>query len=217
MNETIIAQYKKITQFLAECLGQDYEIVLVEVNKDDGVNIVFSHGNIKHKNMDLLKQIAKNAIQSKTSDHMSDVIKSKDVLKNYNGDSSVLYIEDENELLGMLWVGYNGERASKVIEKINDELRLLFNVVEKNNFIHENKNDYYGEDIGRVIAMIIDPIIRERNYPVTRLSFDEKMHLIEELKKQGVFLIKGAVSEAAIQLHSSEASIYRYLKKSKET
>lgn len=217
MNETIIAHYKKITQFLAECLGQDYEIVLVEVNKDDGVNIVFSHGNIKHKNMDLLKQIAKKAIQSKTSDYMSDVIKSKDVLKNYNGDSSVLYIEDENELLGMLWVGYNGERASKVIEKINDELRLLFNVVEKNNFIHENKNDYYGEDIGRVIAMIIDPIIRERNYPVTRLSFDEKMHLIEELKKQGVFLIKGAVSEAAIQLHSSEASIYRYLKKSKET
>ena len=41
----------------------------------------------------------------------------------------------------------------------------------------------------------------------------EKMEIMEILDRKGVFLLKGSVSFVAKELHSSEASIYRYLGK----
>ena len=53
------------------------------------------------------------------------------------------------------------------------------------------------------------------NYPVEvdRLTQDEKMEIMDILNRKGVFLLKGSVSHVAQTLHSSEASIYRYLGK----
>ena len=53
------------------------------------------------------------------------------------------------------------------------------------------------------------------NYPVDvdRLTQDEKMEIMDILNRKGVFLLKGSVSYVAKELHSSEASIYRYLGK----
>ena len=49
--------------------------------------------------------------------------------------------------------------------------------------------------------------------PVERLTQDEKMEIMAALNRKGVFLLKGSVSYVAKELHSSEASIYRYLGK----
>ena len=53
------------------------------------------------------------------------------------------------------------------------------------------------------------------DYPVEvdRLTQDEKMEIMDILNRKGVFLLKGSVSHVAQTLHSSEASIYRYLGK----
>ena len=45
---------------------------------------------------------------------------------------------------------------------------------------------------------------------------DEKIRIVEDLQQAGIFYIKGAVSEVATQLGSSEATIYRYLSKLKD-
>ena len=50
-------------------------------------------------------------------------------------------------------------------------------------------------------------------YEVDRLTQDEKMEIMDILNRKGVFLLKGSVSHVAQTLHSSEASIYRYLGK----
>lgn len=213
MNEIIIEHYKKIAKFLTACLGQDYEVIIQLVVGKELEEINFKQGSSS-------KQLKKSTFEPQSLDKenlkLDSIIKKQGLLKNYNGDSSILTIKNGDELLGWLWVNYNGDRASKTIEKIHAELKSLFNVVEYDK-VEEKHNEYFVDDIASVIKNIIEPIIREQNYPITRLSFDEKMLLIEELKKQGVFLVKGAVSEAAIQLHSSEASIYRYLKNTKRT
>ena len=48
---------------------------------------------------------------------------------------------------------------------------------------------------------------------VDRLTQEEKMEIMDILNRKGVFLLKGSVSHVAQALHSSEASIYRYLGK----
>ena len=42
-------------------------------------------------------------------------------------------------------------------------------------------------------------------------SAEEKIRIVESLHHAGIFYMKGAVSEVAAQLGSSEATIYRYL------
>ena len=47
------------------------------------------------------------------------------------------------------------------------------------------------------------------------LDMEEKIRIVESLHHAGIFYMKGAVSEVAAQLGSSEATIYRYLSKLK--
>ena len=67
--------------------------------------------------------------------------------------------------------------------------------------------------IAGATASIVSSVVA--NYPVDvdRLNQDEKMEIMEILDRKGVFLLKGSVSFVAKELHSSEASIYRYLGK----
>jgi predicted transcriptional regulator YheO len=43
------------------------------------------------------------------------------------------------------------------------------------------------------------------------MTQNERIAIIQELNKDGVFLLKGAISEVAEQLKVSEVTIYRYL------
>ena len=52
--------------------------------------------------------------------------------------------------------------------------------------------------------------------PPDRLTMDEKIRIVDDLQQAGIFYMKGAVSEVAAQLGSSEATIYRYLSKLKD-
>jgi len=64
---------------------------------------------------------------------------------------------------------------------------------------------------------LIDAVIVEGqkryNTTVERMTKLEKQSLIREMRSRGVFLIKGAVNEAARKLDYSETTVYRYLQK----
>ena len=49
-----------------------------------------------------------------------------------------------------------------------------------------------------------------------RLTPEERLNVIAALESSGTFLLKGAVKSAAISLHCSQASIYRYLSQVKK-
>ncbi|MEF9892936.1 helix-turn-helix transcriptional regulator [Anaerorhabdus sp.] len=218
MDDILIEQYKKIAKFLAACLGKDYEVAIHEIKNDELKLVCLENGDISKRTINApLSELALRFISD-------EKYKNSDYEVNYKGlsgdnvlRSSTFFIKnDKGKLIGLLCINFNIGHINKSIKKINDELKELFDIVDTNNYVEETNVEYFTEDISNVISNIIEPIIRKKNLPVARLSFDEKMLLIEELKKQGVFLLKGAVSEAAIQLHSSEASIYRYLKKTKD-
>ena len=218
MDDILIEQYKKIAKFLAACLGKDYEVAIHEIKNDELKLVCLENGDISKRTINApLSELALLFISD-------EKYKNSDYEVNYKGlsgdnvlRSSTFFIKnDKGKLIGLLCINFNIGHINKSIKKINDELKELFDIVDTNNYVEETNVEYFTEDISNVISNIIEPIIRKKNLPVARLSFDEKMLLIEELKKQGVFLLKGAVSEAAIQLHSSEASIYRYLKKTKD-
>ena len=71
----------------------------------------------------------------------------------------------------------------------------------------------YPTSIAGATASIVSEVVSSYLVPVERLTQDEKMEIMAALNRKGVFLLKGSVSYVAKELHSSEASIYRYLGK----
>ena len=47
----------------------------------------------------------------------------------------------------------------------------------------------------------------------TRLSYQEKMEVVRSLDEKGIFLVKGAITELAAALKTTEVTIYRYISK----
>ena len=47
----------------------------------------------------------------------------------------------------------------------------------------------------------------------TRLSYQEKMEVVRSLDEKGIFLVKGAITELAAALKTTEVTIYRYINK----
>ena len=71
----------------------------------------------------------------------------------------------------------------------------------------------YPSSIAGATASIVSSVVSHYPVPVDRLTQNEKLEIMELLNRKGVFLLKGSVSYVAKELHSSEASIYRYLGK----
>ena len=66
------------------------------------------------------------------------------------------------------------------------------------------------------VQAAITDVTGSAGLPPDRLTMDEKIRIVEDLQQAGIFYMKGAVSEVAAQLGSSEATIYRYLSKLKD-
>ena len=71
----------------------------------------------------------------------------------------------------------------------------------------------YPTSIAGATASIVSQVVADYPVEVDRLTQEEKMEIMDILNRKGVFLLKGSVSYVAQALHSSEASIYRYLGK----
>ena len=68
---------------------------------------------------------------------------------------------------------------------------------------------------GHAVQNAIAEVTGSAGLPPDRLTMEEKIRIVESLHHAGIFYMKGAVSEVAAQLGSSEATIYRYLSKLK--
>lgn len=66
---------------------------------------------------------------------------------------------------------------------------------------------------GDLINAVIQEGQRRFGSNVERMTKLEKQSLIREMHSRGVFLIKGAVTDAARKLNYSETTVYRYLQK----
>ena len=82
-----------------------------------------------------------------------------------------------------------------------------------NDIVENPKNLTFTEVEAATVPSIVSEVVSSYPVPVERLTQDEKMEIMAALNRKGVFLLKGSVSYVAKELHSSEASIYRYLGK----
>ena len=195
--------YRTLVSFLGEALGPDYEVVLHDLTSEEGTIAAIVNNNISGRTEGApLSNMALRFIHGK-------VYEKQPYVAGYQGASqakgrlrsSTMFIKDGSELIGMLCINFDAAKYSRMAQ----ELLALCGA-------HQEPGPTLG--VENFVSSLPDAV--QAALPPDRLTMDEKIRIVEDLQQAGIFYMKGAVSEVAAQLGSSEATIYRYLSKLKD-
>ncbi len=215
--------YSQLVDFLGHILGQDYEVALHELNDDSNQIIAISNGELTGRHLGsplsnkMLEFVAGNMYT--TQDYLlrfaSTAANGKEMCSN-----SMLIRDASGELVGLLCINFDSSRYEDLAGRVMDLCgTMMLPRTESGTNLIADENDpddvsrSYPTSIAGATASIVTSVISSYPVDVNRLTQDEKMEIMDILNRKGVFLLKGSVSYVARELHSSEASIYRYLGK----
>lgn len=221
MDKELKRHYTQIVDFLGHILGPDYEVALHELKDDSNEIIAIAGGDLTGRHLG-------SPLSNRTLEFVtSRLYETRDYVLRFQTlsasgrklCSNTMFIKGKNdELAGLLCINFDVSRyeelSSRVMELcggaacLTDTEGLPIEDVP----LPDTATDYPKSITGATASIVTEVIA---SYPVAgnRLTQDEKMEIMDNLNRKGVFLLKGAVSYVAKELHSSEASIYRYLGK----
>lgn len=208
MTEDLKNKYKTLVEFLGKVLGENYEIVLHDINKEGSSVVAIENSHISGRSIDSpLTGFALELIQSKKyleCDYLTHYkAKTKSNLK-ING--STFFIKDGQNIEGMLCINYDGSK----FERLSNEILKLANLD-----IQEPKTTAQEaiEQLSENIEEIIDSILQKHSLNINNLKPKDKAECIKRLYENGIFNVKGSIPKVAKHLNISEPSVYRYLQK----
>ncbi|MGM0500537.1 MAG: helix-turn-helix transcriptional regulator [Bacillota bacterium] len=211
MENRVLDRYKVIVEFLAEVLGENCEVVLHDVNDFENSIIAIENGHISGRKVnDSLTDLALNVLKDQEkleSDYLTNYTG-----KTYDGKelkSSTYFIKEQGEVKGMLCINIDVSKYIEARDLLNSFIGNDQNIEEKNN--NQEFSEKFTSSIEELIDSMIENSIGNSSIPPARMTADEKKEITNKLDDKGVFLLKNSVSKVAKKLHTSEATIYRYL------
>lgn len=223
IRKSIIDSYLVLVDFLADLYGPSCEVVLHVV--EDGVSII--------------KKIRNGHISGRTAGNKTDEIgvlipkQNQDIgyiVNNYETSPTGLEIKTNTfvinspsgELIGTLCVNLDLSLPLLTKNFLEDFLGKM-STTSLSKQIHsdttnskENSNSDEKDMFRRLSKDIIRDVIKKHGTPVKRMTPEERITILGDLKARGVLRIKYAVKEVARNLMISEPSVYRYLRELKD-
>lgn len=224
MEKELIRHYTLLVDFLGHILGPDYEIALHELTNDSNRIIAIANGELTGRHIGsplsnkMLAYVAGHLYE--TQDYVLD-FESVAVNGKKMHCNSMFIKGRSGELAGLLCINFDASRyeelSARILDLCGSAIRPAApsgtHLITDSADPSESSGRDYPTSIAGATASIVSSVVSNYPVPVDRLTQDEKMEIMEQLNRQGVFLLKGSVSYVAKELHSSEASIYRYLGK----
>jgi predicted transcriptional regulator YheO len=123
--------------------------------------------------------------------------------------SSTLVIKDKaGRVQAMFCVNSDDSRYRRALEAVQALLPAELS--------HDPHQETLSVGIDDVGVGIMQGVLEQYSMDPARLSGDEKLEVIRELNRRGLFSIRGFVGKAALALEISEPTLYRYLKQCRE-
>ena len=218
MDREMKRHYTLLVDFLGKILGPDYEVALHELLDDSNEIIAIANGELTGRHLG--SPLSNKMLEFLTS----RLYETQDYVLRFESTSvtgkklcsNSLFIKDPHgRLVGLLCINFDSSRYRELSARVMDLCGSLLTpgAPSGTHLIVENDEHTYPSSIAGATASIVSSVIADYPVPVDRLTQDEKMEIRDALNRKGVFLLKGSVSHVARELHSSEASIYRYLGK----
>jgi predicted transcriptional regulator YheO len=220
MNDIMLSQYSILVEFLGKSLGPDYEVALHDTLDGNSV-VAIANGYISGRSIGSpMTNFGLNMLSDKIYKHTN-------YKANYHGISkdqsilrcSTLFIKDQNEeLVGMLCINFDDRKFVHLSNQIlklchPDELIEKQCTYESVGSLVNDEVETFSGSISEATETVLNKVLVDNDISIDRLTQSDRLSVINILNRKGIFMLKGAVSEVAKQLHCSEPSIYRYLSK----
>lgn len=219
MNEVIIisefdfTSYIQLVSFLGGCLDSNTEIVLFSLDNINSSIIAIHGGHISGRKVgDPLTHFAISKLKDKGKDGPPYYLNYASVAKDGTPlrSSSFFILDKSGNPRGLLTLSSDVTKYQKAAELLQ-QLAFLPNLeTSPSNQADIERLQATPKDL---ILDIIFDVTRSRDIDTRRLTPDEKIEVVRRLNSENFFLMKGAVSQIASVLDSSDATIYRYLSK----
>lgn len=207
-----IEYYRPILEFFSLYLGSDTEILLCDTEK---ILLIENPLDDSHYVGAPITEMQQALIQNPECEDIPYNVNYRTLSRN--GDkmrSATMFIRDGDKLEGLLTVNKNvGE-----LVRIRQYMEAAISGDQSHNVLQakkKNRPKQSYEMLTLSMTETINSVLEEAairfSAPPSRLNAHEKLSVIKEMDKRGVFLTKGSINEVAEKLGSSKATIYRYL------
>ena len=222
MANPLLQHYIKLTEFLGQALGPDYEVALHDLTDKNRSIIAIANNHVSGREIGApLTNVALKILMDKSYEtedyrlHYAGVSAAGKTLR-----SSTLFIKHNGKLIGLLCINFDDSRYHAVSV---DLLRLCHpDRFVETTFQSENTpatiphkpvpgEEIYHNSIDAVAAEALGRELARLGVTADRLTPEERVQIIAVLEQGGIFLLKGAVKDVAAALRCSPASVYRYL------
>lgn len=170
-----------------------------------------------------IRHISGNVTGRKVGDAVTDLVikalhkEGKNVKNRYNYKtisrdgrtlkSSTIFVRDkEDKIIGVLCINFD----TTDYKNASHALEIFTNVYKDTD--SQEKNETFVELITESIESIFKQAEAKIGKEPTTMNRIEKIKLVKELEKNGVFRIKGGVDHIALLMGISKYTIYNYLK-----
>ena len=222
MEREMKRHYTLLVDFLGHILGPDYEVALHELTDNSNEIVAIANGELtgRHLGSPLSNKMLE-FVAGKLYETRDYVLRFETTTANGKKMcSNTMFIKGRSgELTGLLCINFDSSRYEELSQRVMDLCGgvLAPGQPSGTHLIAEQEPvdapSEYPTSIAGATASIVTAVVSAYPVSVDRLTQDEKMEIMDTLNRKGVFLLKGSVSFVAKELHSSEASIYRYLGK----
>lgn len=222
IRNAMIDSYSILVDYLADLLGTSCEVVLHVI--EDGVSSIekIRNGHISGRKAG--KQT--DEIGARITKQNQDI---NYIVNNYENSPTGIEIKTntffinspDGDLIGMLCVNIDISLPLLAKNCIEDFLGKLSAFSHSKQIIADKSDPnfasgYSETDMFKSLSKdIISDVIKKHGIPVDRMTPEERILILGDLKAQGVFRIKYAVKEVAQNLNISEPSVYRYMRELK--
>ncbi|MGM0432644.1 MAG: helix-turn-helix transcriptional regulator [Spirochaetota bacterium] len=214
----ILESYFPLIRFLAQQMP-DTEFVLHDVSQLESSIIAIENNHISGRTVggsatDLVLRI----IQSREYESQDFTAVYKSMSENGRFlNSGTFFIKNGQRLIGILCLNTDLTPMHS-LAKVVDDLFASRNQTEPNGAEYVQQFDEkLSSSVTDIPVETTLEIIREKNLSVQHLTQEERLTVIDELNRRGIFLLKGAIASVSRALQISEASTYRYLRQVKQT
>lgn len=210
----LLELYIPLVDFIADIIGSHCEVLLHDIVDVENSVIAIRNGYISGRYLGCpLTDLGFKLLENRKYLNQSALVNYRS--RTDSGEkliSSTYYIKDaEGKLIGMICVNILNS-AENQAKKILTEypLNALFpNAVPMED--NEEVTESLSTSLNNVVDDGISKLLTKYNISAERMSSEEKSAIVQELRENGIFKIKGAITKVASRLKTSESTIYRYL------
>lgn len=214
----ILDYYKKMVEFLGLVMGDHVEVVLRDCRKPKHDIVAIANGHVSGR-----------TIGAPITDFTLSILaneewKEKDYVVNYVGKAapnkrlraSTYFIREHGELVGQLCVNIDMGPYEQVMEAVKalSGMELIHGLDAEGVECEGPVENFTGDALEDLLSKAVVQTVGSSEAAVRqRLTQADRMKVVDELSRAGLFQMKGAVAAVAEYLYCSEASVYRYQNK----